>query len=530
MKSIRSVVDLLAFLGLERLSSLLEGERLVEWLELDRIALLQRFKQLHVPLSDRQLIANGLAKAKREGRLADEISGDAAFVSSGRSIRRELPGHAHPTPHPLSHAKAPPAAGIDRIDVSRDIHATHATHVRVFAISDLHCDHPANMDWLRSHMPLEEEGAYDVCLCAGDVSNSEAVLLEALQLLSERFDQVFFTPGNHDMWLPRDVSEHMSSFDQLRLVNEVCASVGVRTQPAWIVSPLGRQDVLVVPLLSWYHASWDKEPELEESETQLQGAGFRAMWADFRRCRWGPALETGSLALAEEFAMMNEPKLSSLVAQLSWREAKGRARPQRILDKTETYALYGAKPTSTSLWPDMDTDNFFTRRTEPRRNQLAQEEEPTEPSENEPFIISMSHFVPMQELIPEKRMLVQGSLHKVSGSSPLNEQIRKLQPSMHIYGHTHLNFDSTYGGIRFVQHALGTPREQKAQTRASSFGFMCVYDGEKGGETAEHWTHWGRHYEEFERDITKTELAPYVKKLNATWNRTAGSRAASSEL
>ena len=47
-----------------------------------------------------------------------------------------------------------------------------------------------------------------------------------------------------------------------------------------------------------------------------------------------------------------------------------------------------------------------------------------------------------------------------------------------------------------LQHPLGTPREQKAQTRVSSFGFMCVYDSGDGGERPEHWTHWGSHYEE----------------------------------
>ena len=114
-----------------------------------------------------------------------------------------------------------------------------------------------------------------------------------------------------------------------------------------------------------------------------------------------------------------------------------------------------------------------------------------------PFVVSLSHFVPRQELLPEKRMLLQGSLHKVSGSEPLEAQIRRLQPDVHAFGHTHLNMDNTYDGVRYVQHPLGTPREQKAQTRVSSFGFMCIYDGGDGGERPEHWTHWGSHYEEF---------------------------------
>ena len=54
---------------------------------------------------------------------------------------------------------------------------------------------------------------------------------------------------------------------------------------------------------------------------------------------------------------------------------------------------------------------------------------------------------------------------------------------------------------------------QRAQTRVSSFGLLCIYDGAHGGETPQHWTHWGRHYEECERDLSKTERPPYVTNL-----------------
>ena len=40
---------------------------------------------------------------------------------------------------------------------------------------------------------------------------------------------------------------------------------------------------------------------------------------------------------------------------------------------------------------------------------------------------------------------------------------------------------------------------------------MCIYDGEHGGEAPQHWTHWGRHYEEYERDLSRTEVLPYLK-------------------
>lgn len=194
-----------------------------------------------------------------------------------------------------------------------------------------------------------------------------------------------------------------------------------------------------------------------------------------------------------------------------------RARRRQV----ETYALYGQQPHGGTApqptWTSVDPDTFFTRRTSPRATHdaalLAASGVAGGGGGERPFIVSLSHMVPRQELVPEKRMLMQPSLHTTCGSAFLEAQIRRLMPDVHAFGHTHLNMDLTLDGIRYVQHPLGTPREQRAQTRVSSFGLMRVYDASAGGETAQHWTHWGRHYEEFERDLTHTERPPYVKKV-----------------
>ena len=42
---------------------------------------------------------------------------------------------------------------------------------------------------------------------------------------------------------------------------------------------------------------------------------------------------------------------------------------------------------------------------------------------------------------------------------------------------------------------------------------MCAYDDAAwDGEAPQHWTFWGRHYEEYERDLSKTERPPYVRR------------------
>lgn len=312
--------------------------------------------------------------------------------------------------------------------------------------------------------------------------------------------------------------------------------MGVHSKPLWLeVSADGSdtsspppRDVLVVPLDAWYHSDWDHEPDLDDDEFGPNGMdgedSFKSLWTDFHLCKWPDGLENGSRVLAERVSRLNEGTLQLLTSHLPPAPPAGRAAPTRKLTKVETYALYDEAPRGpeSGLWSSVDPNTFFTPLTTPRSAQRlgggASDGGEKLAAARRPFIVSASHMVPRQELIPEKRMLLQPSLHRVSGSEPLEAQIRRLMPDIHAFGHTHLNMDLTLDGVRYVQWPLGTPREQKAQTRVSSFGLMNVYDGSKGGEMAQHWTHWGRHYEEYERDLTKVARPPYVTSIRGSTN------------
>ena len=47
------------------------------------------------------------------------------------------------------------------------------------------------------------------------------------------------------------------SFQKLQLILQLCQELGVHTTPA----RLG--NLCIVPLLSWHHSSWDKEPDIQ---------------------------------------------------------------------------------------------------------------------------------------------------------------------------------------------------------------------------------------------------------------------------
>jgi hypothetical protein len=83
-----------------------------------------------------------------------------------------------------------------------------------------------------------------------------------------------------------------NSLDKVGWIDRVAEDVGVRTRPCRLRSPKGAL-IYIVPLLSWYHPSWDTEPNLpaEVLAALYDGrASFEQRWADFRLCKWPEAI------------------------------------------------------------------------------------------------------------------------------------------------------------------------------------------------------------------------------------------------
>lgn len=148
-------------------------------------------------------------------------------------------------------------------------------------------------------------------------------------------------------------------------------------------------------------------------------------------------------------------------------------------------------------------------------------------------ILSYSHFLPRIELCPEKRFLLEPGLSKVVGSDPLESQVRRLQPDLHMFGHTHIPIDLELEGIRYVQWPLGYHRESEKQCMPiHSSGPLLVFDstlgtGKQGvpSDMASADCHWSQHY----RKNPTRETAPakvnelswwLVKRLEAATGRT----------
>jgi len=356
-------------------------------------------------------------------------------------------------------------------DVLTVVRVPSGRRLRVWGISDVHVEHVANRKWLTMALPDRDPACFDALVLAGDVASSVDILRDVLTELANSFDAVSYVDGNHEMWLTKKGAGDFDSLGKQEQMKELCFSLGVHTEAVrFVCEDCSEEDVVVLPLESWYHDSWDTEPELPRELVPPFAPGAR--WTDFSLVKWPewithqPGFEFGgskgltSKHMSEFYARKNEAALSAL------------------------------------------------QRRPPKR------------------LITFSHYCPRIELLPEKRFLVDPHIAKVSGSVILEAQIRQAHAAvapggsaLHLYGHTHIAMDLTLEGVRYIHWPLGYPREARNQSKVTACsGLLLLLAGGGGGAaTAEfvppQWTFWSEFYREHGRDTAQTELAPWVRRL-----------------
>nr|WP_237539676.1 metallophosphoesterase [Streptomyces sp. SID4917] len=102
------------------------------------------------------------------------------------------------------------------------------------AVSDLHVVYDENRALVERLRPDSDE---DWLIVAGDVAEKYADIEWTLRLLSDRFTQVIWAPGNHELWThPQDPCDLRGEKRYLRLV-ELCRELGITTPedpyPVW---------------------------------------------------------------------------------------------------------------------------------------------------------------------------------------------------------------------------------------------------------------------------------------------------------
>ena len=127
-----------------------------------------------------------------------------------------------------------------------------ASAVILWAISDLHVGFEANrlaVETLTAHPD-------DWLILAGDTGDTIAQLERVLGVVTSRFKTVIWTPGNHDLWTPRQWPDARRGEAHYQRLVEACRRAGVLTpEDAFAVWP-GVPPVVVAPCFTLYDYSF----------------------------------------------------------------------------------------------------------------------------------------------------------------------------------------------------------------------------------------------------------------------------------
>jgi len=140
----------------------------------------------------------------------------------------------------------------------------------LFAVSDIHVDHPENRDLVER---LRPESDADWLIVCGDVADLPEDVEWALASLRERFAKVIWAPGNHELLTHRDDTSGLRGVRRYRHLVRLCRALDVVTPedpyPLWEGEG---GPVRVAPLFLLYDysfgrtaAGWTQQEALERA-------------------------------------------------------------------------------------------------------------------------------------------------------------------------------------------------------------------------------------------------------------------------
>ena len=352
---------------------------------------------------------------------------------------------------------------------------------RILLLSDLHCDYVENREWLSNlctsnndDVDSIDNSTQTMILIAGDVSHDLEILRWTFQTLKQRFTEVAFVPGNHELWL--DKSDGCTdSIDKMEKILQLCCEEDVRIGPVKVGS------LWVIPLLSWHHLSFDSErPICSDAWSGIPTASRTVkVAADYRKTSWPHPITPLDDSVAQFMDSLNDI----------------------IID----------------FGDDLDDDND---------------------DGDAVTILTFAHFLPRVELLPEKRYLTMPALPAFSGSTFLEARIRQLNEKLsansigrfngtkhlHAFGHSHLSWDLKLDNIRYVHVPLAYPREWEQRRRSLEIGTMAGAEMHRrfpvsiwcnNSQFPSEWLGgwWSKYYTIMPRQPHRTkELAPWVAR------------------
>lgn len=264
---------------------------------------------------------------------------------------------------------------------------------RLFAWSDLHVDYPENFKLVTGLS--DHDFREDTILVAGDISSRLEKLLECLRHLKQKFQEVAFVPGNHDLWITS--RNNTNSLEKLETLHAACRLEGI--QVGAFNTKNADSKVNIIPLLTWY-----MKPEEGDGSLFLPKPGedpTLQIWSDNYRIKW-PAFPHKSTA-AEHVLSLNQdtPSIDAHHSIITF---------SHFLPRVELVFQDWSKFQSTGQGSGNDAHPEF-------------------------------------------------NFTRVAGCRQIDEALRKRGSHIHIYGHQHRNRNRVIDGVRYISHCLGYPKE-----------------------------------------------------------------------
>lgn len=143
--------------------------------------------------------------------------------------------------------------------------------MRLFAIGDLHLANKPNRDALINLHTYPE----DWLILAGDIGETSEHLIFALSIITQKFKQIIWVPGNHDLWsspLIKNVKRGEYKYNELVCI---CREYNVLTpEDAYAEITLRNQKYIIVPTLILYDYSFRPENiSLDKSVSWAEESG-----------------------------------------------------------------------------------------------------------------------------------------------------------------------------------------------------------------------------------------------------------------
>lgn len=147
----------------------------------------------------------------------------------------------------------------------------------LLATSDLHVSHRGNRAVLDEIRPRSQG---DWLIVAGDVAENIETIEWALRTLRDRFAQVVWVPGNHELWATASDDAELKGVARYEHLVELCRGMGVLTPedpyPVW---EAGGEPVVIAPLFLLYDYSF-RPPDLSMEQALAHAYDTRVVCSD----------------------------------------------------------------------------------------------------------------------------------------------------------------------------------------------------------------------------------------------------------